>query len=156
MRVEICDESTVNVELVYRESFFTGRRTLTYGGVELVRKSNKEFVLPATEERAEQIFSVAGNAFKGVTVSSALLGAAVTVRRRLSPLEYILAILPIIPSVFFGLVGGAIGGLFVAVSLFLQTKISSLALRIIVGIEMVAVSGLLAFLCAYGVALLIL
>ncbi len=155
MRVIICDESTANVELVYCENFFTGRRKLTYGGVELVRRSNKVFVLPATEERAKQIFSVAGNAFKGVSVSSALLPTAVMVRRKLTPLEYILAILPLIPSVFFGAVGGAVGGLFVAISLFLQVQIKSRVLKIIVGVELGAVGGLLAFLCAYGVALLI-
>lgn len=155
MKITVCDEKTGGLTLDYEENIWTGRRTLTYNGEKLVRKNNKSFLLPASQERGEAEFRVTGNAFAGVTVASEIFSGVVTVRRKLSALEYILAVLPLIPSVFFGAVGGAIGGLFMALSLCCMTRIETLWLKIVVGIELGAIGGLLAFWTAYGVALLL-
>ena len=151
MKVEIAVNGNL---LVYEESFWTGRRKLTFGGKELKRLNNKKFVLEPQGEGEEAVeFTINGNMFKGVTVSASVFAEPVTVRKPLSPLEYVLVILPIIPSVFFGAIGGAIGGLFAVASLYFLPKIKPIWLKITVGIEMCATAGLTAFLIAYAFAL---
>ena len=140
--------------LVYEESFWTGKRKLTYCGKELKRVNNKKFVLEPQSEGEEAVeFDVNGNIFKGVTVSASVFSGAVIIRKPLTWVEYVLVILPIIPSVLFGAIGGAIGGLFAAASLYLLPKIKPIWLKIVVGIEICAMAGLTAFLVAYAFAL---
>ncbi|MGN1103778.1 MAG: hypothetical protein ACI4QI_02780 [Candidatus Coproplasma sp.] len=140
--------------LTYEESFWTGRRKLTYCGKELKRVNNKKFVLEPRSEGEEAVeFTVSGNIFKGVRVSASVFAEPVKVTKPLSWVDYVLVTIPIIPSVFFGLIGGAIGALFAAASLYLIPKIKPLWLKIVVGIETCAVAGLTAFLVAYAVAL---
>ncbi|MGN1373246.1 MAG: hypothetical protein ACI4VK_04270 [Candidatus Coproplasma sp.] len=154
MKIELTVEGK---PLTYEESFWTGKRRLTWCGKELKRVNNRQFVLEPQSEGEEAVeFAVNGNIFKGVTISSAAFSGAVTVRKPLTWVEYVLVILPIIPSVLFGAIGGAIGGLFAAASLYLLPKIKPVWLKIVVGIEMCAVAGLTAFLVAYAFALAIL
>lgn len=151
MKVELMIDGN---PLVYEESFWTGRRKLTYCGKELKRVNNKNFVLEPQGEGDEAVgFTVNGNMFKGVAISASVFAEPVKVTKPLTWVEYVLVTLPIIPSVFFGLIGGAIGGLFAAASLCFLPKIKPLWLKIVVGIETCAVAGLTAFLVAYAFTL---
>ena len=154
MRVEM----TVGKEkLVYEENFWTGRRKLSYGGKQLKRINNKKFVLESQNgEGGELVFEVKGNMFKGISVQSTAFPEPVIIKGALSVLDYILVILPIVPSVFFGAIGGGIGGAFTAISLVFVPKIKPKWLKIIIGIEMCVISGLTAFLAAFGVGQLLL
>lgn len=154
MKIELTVEDK---PLVYEESFWTGKRKLTYCGKELKRGNNKKFILEPQSEGEDVVeFDVNGNIFKGVTVSASVFSGAVIIRKPLTWVEYVLVILPIIPSVLFGAIGGAIGGLFAAASLYLLPKIKPIWLKIVVGIEICAVAGLTAFLVAYAFALAVL
>ncbi|MGN0813551.1 MAG: hypothetical protein ACI4MQ_08610 [Candidatus Coproplasma sp.] len=150
MKVELMIDGN---PLTYEEGFWTGKRKLTFCGRELKRVNNKNFVLEPQDEGEETVeFTVKGNLFTGVTVISSAFSQPITVRKPLSVVEYVLVILPIIPSVFFGAIGGAIGGLFAAALLYVLPKVKPLWLKIVVGLETCAVAGLTAFLVAYAVA----
>ncbi|MDE5563269.1 MAG: hypothetical protein K2J01_07000 [Clostridiales bacterium] len=148
MTETINSESTKNIDLVYTESFWTGRRQLRYGEIELTRKSNKKFV--GETDGGEVEFSVHGNRFKGIYVESATLQGPVCVVRKLTVLEYILAVLVLVPALIFGAVGGAVGGVIACVNLYVMPKIETLWLKITVALEFTAVSGFTAFWIAYA------
>lgn len=152
MTETVNNEITNGKDLVYTESFWSGRRSLSYDGKELKRESNKKFVLETEKGNTE--FQVSGNVFKGVNVSSSVFGSPVNVVRKLTPLEYILAILVFIPGVVFGAIGGAVGGVIACVNLYIMPKIETLWLKIVVAVEFCAVAGFAAFWLAYAVGML--
>ena len=170
MKITVNDSRTQGKELVFTESLWTGRRTLSFDGKAAEKKSRKQFVLHA--ENGDTEFIIKGNLFSGITVQSSALSEEVQVNKKLSPLEYVFAILAVALGIVGGFLGGfvggvlggalqggvygVIGGLFFAFVLFAVTSIKRKWLRYLVCAELVLVSAGLAFFSGYGMAQLML
>lgn len=152
MTETVNNETTNGKELAYTESFWTGRRSLSYDGKELKRESNKKFVLEGEGGNTE--FQVSGNIFKGVNVSAPVFSEPINVVRKLTTLEYILAILVFIPGVIFGAIGGAVGGLIACANLYIMPKVETLWLKIVIAVEFCIVAGFASFWLAYAFGML--
>lgn len=140
--------------ILYEESVWTGKRKLFLNGKELTKVNKKTFVYEEDGEKKE--FIVEGNIFKGVGIFSSDLPEPVIISKPMGVLDYIFFILPLVPAVLFGAVGGLVGGLTAAFSLSVVPKTKPLWLKIVLGIEFAIVGGLAAFLAAFAVGLLIL
>lgn len=140
--------------ILYEESVWTGKRKLFLNGKELTKVNKKTFVYEENGEKKE--FIVEGNIFKGVGIFSSDLPEPVIISKPMGVLDYIFFILPLVPAVLFGAVGGLVGGLTAAFSLSVVPKTKPLWLKIVLGIEFAIVGGLAAFLAAFAVGLLIL
>ena len=115
-------------EIIYKESFWTGKKSLTINGVEAQPVSKKEFVLE------EKRIIIKGNYLTGIVLH--LDGDIVRVSEQTKWYEFILSIIPFIflltwgnnatlCSIFpvvGGALGGAIGGIGLVTSLFLMKK----------------------------------
>lgn len=168
MKIVINDRRTQERELVYTENLWTGRRTVTYNGIEAEKKSRKEFVLHL--ENGSIPFEVQGNVFKGITLASPLLLEPVQMRKGFNALEYVLSILAAVLSIVCGflggLAGGVIGGVLQGICYgliggigFTLVAIAVICiekkwLRYVVCAELVLVCAALAFFLGYGFALL--
>lgn len=140
--------------ILYEESVWTGKRKLFLNRKELTKVNKKTFVYEEDGEKKE--FIVEGNIFKGVGIFSSDLPEPVIISKPMGVLDYIFFILPLVPAVLFGAVGGLVGGLTAAFSLSVVPKTKPLWLKIVLGIEFAIVGGLAAFLAAFAVGLLIL
>lgn len=99
-------------------------------------------------------FTVSGNRFSGVQVSSPLFAAPVQVVRKLTPLEYVLAILVFIPGLVFGAVGGAVGAVIACLHYALMIRVQKTWLKIVLCVEFVIVAAFTAFWLAFAVGML--
>lgn len=140
--------------ILYEESVWTGKRKLFLNGKELTKVNKKTFVYEENGEKKE--FIVEGNIFKGVGIFSSDLPEPVIISKPMGVLDYIFFILPLVPAVLFGAVGGLVGGLTAAFSLSVVSETKPLWLKIVLGIEFAIIGGLAAFLAAFAVGLLIL
>lgn len=140
--------------ILYEESVWTGKRKLFLNGKELTKVNKKTFVYEENGEKKE--FIVEGNIFKGVGIFSSDLPEPVIISKPMGVLDYIFFILPLVPAVLFGAVGGLVGGLTAAFSLSVVRETKPLWLKIVLGIEFAIIGGLAAFLTAFAVGLLIL
>ena len=138
--------------ILYEESVWTGKRKIFLNGKELKKVNKKTFVYEEGGEKKE--FIVDGNIFKGIGISSSDLSDPVIISKPMGVLDYIFFVLPIVPAVFFGAVGGFVGGVTAAASLAVVPKTKPLWLKIVLGIEFTIIGGLAAFLAAYAVGLL--
>ena len=96
--------------ILYEESVWTGKRKLFLNGKELTKVNKKTFVYEEDGEKKE--FIVEGNIFKGVGIFSSDLPEPVIISNPMGVLDYIFFILPLVPAVLFGAVGGLVGGFF--------------------------------------------
>ena len=96
--------------ILYEESVWTGKRKLFLNGKELTKVNKKTFVYEENGEKKE--FIVEGNIFKGVGIFSSDLPEPVIISKPMGVLDYIFFILPLVPAVLFGAVGGLVGGFF--------------------------------------------
>ncbi len=146
-------------EIVYEESFWTGKKNITINGKTAEKLSKTEF----RTESGEKI-SVVGNFLAG---TKATIGSrAIELTPKIKWYEYILAVLPFVLIMIWGnivalckivpIVGGAIGGLisgiFSMLNLFVIKRVRQVWLKIL--ITVVALG--LTFLACYLVALAIL
>ena len=170
MKITVNDSRTQGLDLVFTESLWTGRRTLTYNGNAAEKKSRKQFILHLSNGDIE--FNIKGNIFSGITVLAPVLKEPVAVHKKLSPLAYVFSVLAVVLSIVCGILGGVvggviggvlqggvygiIGGLFFALVLLAVTGIKRKWLRYLVCAELVIVSAGLAFFIGYGMALLML
>lgn len=95
--------------ILYEESVWTGKRKLFLNGKELTKVNKKTFVYEENGEKKE--FIVEGNIFKGVGIFSSDLPEPVIISKPMGVLDYIFFILPLVPAVLFGAVGGLVGGM---------------------------------------------
>lgn len=141
-------------EIVYDESFWTGKKTLTVNGTTCFAISKKEFMV------GDQKVLLSGNLYLGIRLS--IDQETIEISPRPAWYEIVLAILPILflltwgnsPSLcaIFPVVGGAIGGAVGAVfslgSLLLMKKSKSPAIKLLIGVGMFALTLLVAFVLA--------
>ncbi len=146
-------------EIIYEESFWTGKKNITINGTATEKVSKTEFRTANGEK-----VSIVGNFLAG---TKATIGdKSVELTPKIKWYEYILAILPFILIIIWGnvgalckivpVVGGAIGGLisgiFSMLSLFVIIRVRQVWLKILIAIAALG----LTFLACYLVALIIL
>lgn len=131
---------------------WSGKVKIFLNGRQATKKGKRSYVVNNGEE--DIAFYVDGNYFTGIKIRSAVLAESFVVTERLSALDYIFAVLPMVFAVFFGAVGGFFGGLATATSLMVVPRTKPLWLKIILGIEFTLVGWLTAFLAAYLVGLM--
>ena len=148
-------------EIVYNESFWTGKKALTINGVDAQPVSKKEFTAEGK---------------KLVIIGSSLMGLKLQIDNDIVEIsskpkwyEIALAFLPLIflltwgnsaalCSVFpvvGGAIGGALGGIGSITSLLLMKKAKSLLTKMLIGIGAFVVTVLIAFVLALVMVLLI-
>ena len=148
-------------EIVYNESFWTGKKTLTINGVYAQPVSKKEFTAEGK---------------KLVIIGSSLMGLILQIDNDIVEIsskpkwyEIVFAVLPLIflltwgnsaalCSVFpvvGGAIGGALGGIGSITSLLLMKKAKSLLTKMLIGIGAFVVTVLIAFVLALVMVLLI-
>ena len=141
-------------EIVYDESLWTGKKTLTVNGNTCSAVSKKEFLA------GDQKILLSGNLFAGIHLS--INQETIEVSPRPTWYEIVLAILPIaflltwgnsptlcaIFPVVGGGIGGAIGALFSLSSLLLMKNTNSIAKKFLIGVGMFAGTLLVAFVLA--------
>lgn len=168
MKLVINDHRTHELEFVYTENVWTGRRTITFNGKQAEKKSRNLYVLHLPNGDIE--FQIKGNNFTGVTVQSPVFREPVEVRKKLPPLAYVFSVLAFVLGVVGGFLGGwaggvfggflqgsaygAISGFFFGLVLFAVMSIERKWLRYLVCAEMVLVCAGLTFFTGYGFALL--
>lgn len=106
--------------ITYEESFWTGKKSILFDGIPLLKINKTTFQLPAastdpfaaTEESAEGVSAPVTVTVKGSYINGASLiigGETVTLTAKASVLDIILGLIPAV--LFFAFViGGAIGG----------------------------------------------
>ena len=110
MRLEKEHELIGKIE--YTESFWTGRRNITVNGIALNRINNKNF------EHDDLKATVMGSILSGIVIN--VNGTYVTMCNKSTPLEYVLAFIPLVLIIIWGnspklcsiipVVGGMLGG----------------------------------------------
>ncbi len=140
--------------IIYDESFWTGKKTLTVNGTLCFAVSKKEFMI------GDQKALISGNLFAGVRLS--INQETIEISPRPTWYEIALAILPIaflltwgnsptlcaIFPVVGGAIGGAIGALFSLTSLLLMKNAKSPLHKVLIGLGMFAATLLVAFVLA--------
>ena len=141
-------------EIIYKESFWTGKKSLTINGVDAQPVSKKEFVLE------EKRIIIKGNYLTGIVLH--LDGDTVRISEQTKWYEFILSIIPFIflltwgnnatlCSIFpvvGGALGGAIGGIGLITSLFLMKKTKAPIVKVLIGLGVAVATVLIAFLIA--------
>ena len=149
-------------EIVYDESFWTGKKTITVNGVRAVRVSKKEYLIDGKES------TLVGNFFTGITLY--LDGETIRISPKTKWYELLLAILPFFFLITWGnsqtlcaifpVVGGAIGGglgaFCAVVSLSFMKKQSSPIFKVLIGIIAAIATIFIAFILAIALAMLLL
>ncbi len=143
MKITINNELTKCKDLCYEESFWTGKRTITYDGISLTKVKRNFYEYG----KANEVFEIKGNQLCGITIN--MFGNNVELARKLYWYEIVLSILVFLPCILFGAVGGALGGALGFTNLVLIRNIDKWWLKVIVSIEMALLSLLLSYLFAY-------
>lgn len=140
--------------IVYEESYWTGKKKLTVNGVPAQPVSRKKFMINGNPALLK------GNYLTGVSLN--VEGETIQLSPKTTWYEIILAIIPLLflltwgssPTLcsIFPVVGGAIGGLLGGVaivisSLFMKTQ-KSPPVKVLIGLAVVVVTILIAFLLA--------
>lgn len=141
-------------KIVYEESVWTGKRTITINGQKLLKVGKTNFKL--TLENGESSYvSVIGNMFKGTFLK--IMGKMVLVSPAVKWYEYVLGFLPLalvivwgnspalceIVPVVGGAIGGAISGALSIVSIVLMKESKNVVTKVLIGLACLAVTFLI-------------
>ena len=159
MKITISNEQTLNKELYYEEDFWTGKRTIKYNGIILL-KNNKNLYEYKDGEITEQ-FEIKGNPLeeqvletvipylKNIGITIKMFGNSIEVARKLTWYEIIMSILVFIPCILFGAIGGAFGGAFGFTNIIIIRNIDKWWLKLIISIQFTIISLLLSYIFAF-------
>ncbi|MBR2902039.1 MAG: hypothetical protein IKC38_02335 [Clostridia bacterium] len=148
-------------EIVYNESFLTGKKTLTINGVDAQPVSKNEFTVEGKK------VVIVGSHLVGIKIL--INNVAIEVSPKPKWYEIVFAVLPLIflltwgnsvalCSIFpvvGGAIGGALGGIGSITSLFLMKNAKSLIAKLLIGIGAFVVTVLIAFALALLIITLI-
>ena len=148
-------------EIVYNESFLTGKKTLTINGVDAQPVSKNEFTVEGKK------VVIVGSHLMGIKIL--INNVAIEVSPKPKWYEIVFAVLPLIflltwgnsvalCSIFpvvGGAIGGALGGIGSITSLFLMKNAKSLIAKLLIGIGAFVVTVLIAFALALLIITLI-
>lgn len=146
-------------EIVYDENFWTGRKSLSMGGVPLTKISKKDF-----QTESGSIGTVKGSFLFGASLY--IEGETIRLTPTVQWYEIVLAILPFILIMVWGntvalckivpVVGGALGGglsgLFSILSLFTMRSVKPIWAKILIGIAFIG--GAFGICCGIGYAII--
>ena len=150
---EIINHSTYG-QIVYDESIWTGKKTLTVNGVPAQPVSKKEFIVNG--EKA----TIKGNIYMGLSIC--IGEEEIELSPKTKWYEIALAVIPLVflltwgnsPAlcaifpVVGGALGGAIGGLASIMSLLFMKKTNKTLIKVLIGVGAIAITILAAFLLA--------
>lgn len=145
MNVTINNSQTKNKDLVYEEGFWTGKRSIKYNGVDLVKI--KRNIYEYNDEKNIEQFEIKGNQLIGVTIK--MFGSCVEVLRKLTWYEIVMAIMVAIPCILFGAIGGAFGGGIGSINLYVIRQIDKWWMKLIISALFTAISVLLSYIFAF-------
>ena len=145
MKIIINNSQTQNKELCFEEGFWTGKKTITYNGV-LLKKIKRNVYEYKDGEITEQ-FEVKGNQLFGITIK--MFGQVVEVARKSTALELTMMFLVFIPCILFGAIGGFFGGGLAVITLTVIRRLEKWWLKLIVGLQFMAIALLLSYIFAY-------
>ena len=143
----------------YEEGFWSGKRTITIDGTELVKGSKKNTYVFKKEE-IEKIVTIKGNFLSG---SKLLIeNEEIQLSPKILWYEWILSIIPLLFSMIWGnskelclifpIIGGAIGGFIagfgLAVSIILMKMTKKPLFKVLIGLASCVVTILLLYLAA--------
>ncbi len=145
-------ENEKHGNIVYEESFWTGKKSITINDVPLTKKSKNEF-----ETQDGKAIKVVGGFFQGACLN--IDGESIRVTPKIKWYEIVLAVIPFVLIMIWGnsvalckivpVVGGAIGGfisaLFSCCGLFLMKSSNKIWLKILIGLAAIAVTFLVCF-----------
>ena len=141
-------------EIVYNESFWTGKKTLTINGVDVQPVSKKEFTVEGKK------VVITGSSLMGLKLQ--IDNDVIEISSKPKWYEIVLAVLPLIflltwgnsvvlCSIFpvvGGAIGGALGGIGSVTSLLLMKNAKSLLTKLLIGISTFLGTVLIAFVLA--------
>lgn len=144
-------------EIIYDESIWTGKKTLTVNGVNATKISKKEFALN------EKRFTLKGSYISGVSLC--VDDEAIELSPKTTWYEIALAIIPFLFLIIWGnsvalcaifpviggAIGGALGGVAIVVSLFFMKKQKSPILKVLIGAAVIAATIFVAYIIALGI-----
>ena len=145
MNVTINNSQTKNKDLVYEEGFWTGKRSIKYNGVDLVKI--KRNIYEYNDGKNIEQFEIKGNQLIGVTIK--MFGSCVEVLRKLNWYEIVMAIMVAIPCFLFGAIGGAFGGGIGFINLYVIRQIDKWWMKLIISVLFTAISVLLSYIFAF-------
>ena len=146
-------------EIVYNESAWSGKKTLTVNGVPAQKVSKKVFLIDGKQA------VIKGNELTGVSLL--MEGETIEVSPKAKWYEFVLAILPFVfllvwgnnvalCSIFpvvGGAIGGALGGLGLVLSLLFMKKSKSLVSKLAIGIATFIITIVVAYILAIALIL---
>jgi len=142
VRKIINNEQTKNKELCFEENFWTGKKTIIYNGQVLTKiKTN---VYQYSDEQTTEQFVIKGNTITGLAIQ--MFGNSVVISRKLLWYEIVMSVMVFIPSLYFGAIGGALGGGLGFTNLTIIKNIDKWWLKLIVSIQFTLVSLLLSYI----------
>lgn len=144
----------IHGEIVYTETAFLGKKSITVNGVEAVAISKKEFMIDGKHA------TLKGSFLLGATLC--LEGESIEVCPKPHGYEIFLAVVPFlilliwgnVPAlctifpVVGGMIGGALYGVGAVLSLFLMKKASKAQSKILIGLGVFALTALISFIIA--------
>ena len=149
MKYIVNNNLTQNKELVYEESFWSGKKTVTYNTTPLTKIKRNVFEYQDGEKT--ETFEVKGNSFIGVKIN--MFGRDVEVLRQLVWYEILLSVLVLLPGILFGgMIGGFIAGVLGVLNLFIIRHLDKWYFKVLVTLGILAGEVLLLFVI--GVILL--
>ena len=142
-------------EIVYEESFWTGKKSLSINGLALEPINKKEYMF------GDKKATLKGNYITGVSVN--IEDDTINITKKTAWYEIILGVLPLLFVLIWGnnrylitlfpIVGGAIGGAVAGIcgflSLFFMKKVKLARFKILIGIGFFALTILINFIIAY-------
>lgn len=145
-------------EIIYEESFWTGKKNISIAGKPLTKVDKKTF---KTEDG--KTATLTGNFLYGCKM--ALEGETIELSRPIKWYEYVLSLLPFILVMIWGnvvalceivpIVGGAVGGLisaiFCCINLYVIKKFNQWWLKIIISIISLGLTFLICYLIAIAI-----
>ena len=144
-------------EIVYDESIWTGKKTLTVNGVNALKLSKKEFAIN------EKRFTLKGSYISGVSLC--VDDETIQLSPKTLWYELILAIFPFLFLIIWGssatlcaifpvvggAIGGALGGVAIVVSLFLMKKQKSPIVKVLIGSAVIVATIFVSYIIALGI-----
>ena len=141
MKVVISNEQTQFQTWVYKESFWTGSKSLYIGDVPCAKLNRNTFLVHTSDGR-EVHFVAQGNLFSGVKLTSMEFGDIV-VARPLVWYEYILAFLPLLLIILGGLIGAVFGVISCGVNLAISRSEMNPVMKIVTSLFSILIATVL-------------
>ena len=144
-------------EIIYNESIWSGKKILTFNGVNAQQISKKEYIIN------EKKFILKGNYLTGVSLD--IDDETIQLTPKIAWYEIAFAVLPFLFLIVWGnsvalcaifpvvggAIGGALGGLASVLSLLFMKKQKSILMKALIGAAVLAATVFVAFIIAFAI-----